>query len=121
MEEIEKKLKNKWTEIEYVNAFGELVSMAGKINYIRLDGQDYSYFRMNPIVGQENKEFKLLEIKENPLYIIPPGSIQLINDNLTKRDLEMKCKEYTKSIKPINNSTNSIGFKIGKLEKKPTN
>jgi hypothetical protein len=121
MEEIEKKLKNKWTEIEYVNTFGELVSMAGKINYIKLDGQDYSYFRMNPVIGKKDHEFKLIEIKENPLYIIPPGSIQQITDNLTKRDLEHKCKEYTKSVEITNNSKNSVGFRVGNSEENPTN
>ncbi len=109
MEEIEKKLQGKWVEINYLNSFGDAVSMGGKINYIRLDGQDYSYFRMNPIIGKKEDEFELLEIEENPLYTIPPGSIQQINDNLTKKDLEMKCKEYNQNLKKTKNG--SVGFK----------
>ncbi|HKL23320.1 MAG TPA: hypothetical protein VJ895_01065 [Candidatus Nanoarchaeia archaeon] len=111
MEEIEKNLEGKWVEIQFVNQNGEAVSMGGKLNYIRLDGQDYSYFRMNPTIGMKENEYDLIKVPENPLYVIPPGCLQQINDKLTKKDLERKCQEYSQNLKILEKKPVGFGRK----------
>jgi len=103
----------KYVKLNYINSWGEGVMIWGKLNEMELNSNDYSYFRMNPIIAIKDGEYKIVLTKGNPIYTIPANSLEKIDDNIKINDLENICKQLNKSLKEEVNEKPKVQRKIG--------